>query len=321
TPNDYLQYAAIIVFANVGSNIFNFIHVKQFCTVKLVKDTNWKYHLRPILIIFASSVAVTIYVSSDTTILGLLKGSYDVGIYSTSVRIYQMAQGVLSAILTVTIPRLAMLWGQHRLKEYRIVLSKVIKTLEILVLPASVGLMMLSKEVVLIIAGKKYLNSVNSLRIITWAIIFSIFAWIFSDCVLIPAKRESKVLRNTVITGIVNIILNFIFIPFWSYDGTSLSTVIAEGMVMILNGITCWDIIKDIIVSREVFYNLITSIIGCIGIVIICMLCKIAYSDMIIEMIMSVILSVIMYGAILFLLRNKVMLDVISNLKFRLKKR
>ncbi|NRO55421.1 hypothetical protein IMAU30156_01890 [Lactobacillus helveticus] len=253
--------------------------------------------------------------------MGLLKGSYDVGIYSTSVRIYQMAQGVLSAILTVTIPRLAMLWGQHRLKEYRIVLSKVIKTLEILVLPASVGLMMLSKEVVLIIAGKKYLNSVNSLRIITWAIIFSIFAWIFSDCVLIPAKRESKVLRNTVITGIVNIILNFIFIPFWSYDGTSLSTVIAEGMVMILNGITCWDIIKDIIVSREVFYNLITSIIGCIGIVIICMLCKIAYSDMIIEMIMSVILSVIMYGAILFLLRNKVMLDVISNLKFRLKKR
>src|SRR5699024_5904340 len=191
-----------------------FIHVKQFCTIKLVKNTNWKYHLRPILIIFASSVAVTIYVSSDTTILGLLKDSYDVGIYSTSVRIYQMAQGVLSAILTVTIPRLAMLWGQQRLKEYKNVLSKVINTLEILVLPASVGLMMLSKEVVLIIAGKKYLNSVNSLRIITWAIIFSIFAWIFSDCVLFPAKRESKVLRNTVITGIVNIILNFILILF-----------------------------------------------------------------------------------------------------------
>src|SRR5699024_8437621 len=69
TLNDYLQYAAIIVFANVGSNILNFIHVKQFCTIKLVKNTNWKYHLRPILIIFASSVAVTIYVSSDTTIL------------------------------------------------------------------------------------------------------------------------------------------------------------------------------------------------------------------------------------------------------------
>ena len=321
TPNDYLQYAAIIVFANVGSNILNFIHVKQFCTIKLVKNTNWKYHLRPILIIFASSVAVTIYVSSDTTILGLLKDSYDVGIYSTSVRIYQMAQGVLSAILTVTIPRLAMLWGQQRLKEYKNVLSKVINTLEILVLPASVGLMMLSKEVVLIIAGKKYLNSVNSLRIITWAIIFSIFAWIFSDCVLIPAKRESKVLRNTVITGIVNIILNFILIPFWSYDGTSLSTLIAEGMVMILNGITCWDIIKDIILSKDVFYNLITSIVGCIGIVIICILCKISYSNMIIEMIMSVILSVIIYGAILVLLRNKVILNVINNLKFRLRKK
>ena len=123
------------------------------------------------------------------------------------------------------------------------------------------------------------------------------------------------------ITGIVNIILNFILIPFWSYDGTSLSTLIAEGMVMILNGITCWDIIKDIILSKDVFYNLITSIVGCIGIVIICILCKISYSNMIIEMIMSVILSVIIYGAILVLLRNKVILNVINNLKFRLRKK
>ena len=90
---------------------------------------------------------------------------------------------------------------------------------------------------------------------------------------------------------------------------------------MILNGVTCWDIIKDIILSKDVFYNLITSIVGCIGIVIICILCKIAYSNMIIEMIMSVILSVIIYGAILFLLRNKVILNVINNFKFRLRRK
>ena len=236
SSNDYLWYAAITVFAGVGSNILNYIHAKSFCKIKFVRDTNWKYHLKPILTIFASSVAVTIYVYSDNTILGLMKNDYAVGIYSTSVKIYQIAQSLLSAVLTVTIPRLAMLWGQRRRREYNDVLTRVINTLGVLVLPASVGLLMLSREVVLIIAGQKFLPSVNSLRIITWAIIFSIFSWIFSDCVLIPAKREKRVLQNTLITAVINIVLNFILIPTMSYDGTSLSTVLAELSVMIMNG-------------------------------------------------------------------------------------
>ena len=318
-PEDYLWYAAITVFASVGSNILNYIHARSFCNIKLVKDTNWRYHLKPILIIFASSVAVTLYVSSDTTILGLLKNDYAVGIYSVSVRIYQMAQGLLTALLTVTIPRLAMLLGQRRLKEYNQVLSNVIGMLSILVLPASVGLIMLSKNVVLIIAGRKYLSSVDSLKIITWAIIFSIFSWIFSDCVLIPAKREAKVLKNTIVTGITNIVLNFIFIPFMSYNGTSLSTVIAEFMVMIMNGWACWDIIKPVILKRNTLKNLLDSIIGCVGIVVVCLLCDFGFESMILKTIFSVVLSVIMYGAILVLLGNKNAHSMLDRAKMILK--
>lgn len=313
TPNDYLWYASITVFAAVGSNILNFVHAKNFIHIKLTLKTKWQYHLKPILTIFASAVAVTIYVSSDTTILGILKNDYAVGIYSTSVKIYQIAQSLLSAILTVTIPRLAMLWGQKRRREYNDVLTQVINTLGILVLPASVGLIMLSREVVLIIAGRKFLPSVNSLQIITWAIIFSIFAWIFSDCVLIPAKRESKVLRNTLITAAINVILNFILIPSMSYDGTSLSTVIAEFSVMVMNGYSCRDIIKPIIFKKETLKNLFESIIGCIGIVIVCLLCQWGLHSMIWKTIFSIVLSVTMYGAILILLGNRIAISILKS--------
>lgn len=318
-PEDYLIYAAITVFSAVGSNLLNFIHARNFVHIKLTTKTNWKYHLKPILIIFASSIAVTIYVSSDTTILGLLKNDYAVGIYSTSVKIYQIAQGLLSALLTVTIPRLAFLWGRRRISEYNQVLSKVIDSLGILVLPAAVGLIMLSREVILIIASEKYLPSVNSLRIISWAIIFSIFSWIFSDCVLIPAKRENFVLRNTVITAIENIILNFILIPFLSYDGTSLSTVIAEFTVMIMNGYSCRDIIKPVIFKKDTLKNLLDSIIGCVGIVVICLLCDIGFKSLWLKTIFSVVLSVIMYGAILILLKNKNAYSMLDRAKMILK--
>lgn len=318
-PEDYLIYAAITVFSAVGSNLLNFIHARNFVHIKLTTKTNWKYHLKPILIIFASAIAVTIYVSSDTTILGLLKNDYAVGIYSTSVKIYQIAQGLLSALLTVTIPRLAFLWGRRRISEYNQVLSKVIDSLGILVLPAAVGLIMLSREIILIIASEKYLPSVNSLRIISWAIIFSIFSWIFSDCVLIPAKRENFVLRNTVITAIENIILNFILIPFLSYDGTSLSTVIAEFTVMIMNGYSCRDIIKPVIFKKDTLKNLLDSIIGCVGIVVICLLCDIGFKSLWLKTIFSVVLSVIMYGAILILLENKNAYSMLDRAKIILK--
>lgn len=312
-PSDYLWYATITVLAAVGSNILNFIHARSFINIRLTLNTKWRYHLKPIMIIFASVVAITIFTASDTTILGILKNDYAVGIYSTSAKIYQITEGLLSAILTVTIPRLAMLWGQKRRSEYNDVLIRVINTLGILVLPASVGLIMLSREVVLIIAGYKFLPSVNSLRIITWAMIFSIFAWIFSDCVLIPVKRESKVLRNTLITAVINVILNFILIPSMSYDGTSLSTVIAEFSVMVMNGYSCRDIIKPIIFKKETLKNLFESIIGCIGIVIVCLLCQWGLHSMIWKTIFSMVLSVPMYGAILILLGNEIAISMLNN--------
>lgn len=310
---DYLVYAGITVLAGVGSNILNFFHARALVRIRITKKIRWKYHLKPILIIFASVLAVNIYVSSDTTILGLLKSDYAVGIYGVSVKIYTIVQSLLSAILTVTIPRLAMLWGRNRKKEYLNLLSNLIKSFSILVLPATVGLAMLSKEVVLIIAGKKYLPSVNSLIIICWAIIFSIFSWIFSQCILIPLKREGKVLKNTIITSLVNIILNFVFIPFMSYDGTSLSTVLAELMVMIMNGYACKDILVKVL-SKENLKSIASSIIGCLGIILICFLCKIGISNLWIRTIFSIVLSVGIYGAILVFLKNDVALEYLSKL-------
>lgn len=321
SPNDYLWYAAITVFASVGSNVLNYIHAKSFCHIKLVKDPNWKYHLKPILIIFASSVAITLYVSSDTTILGLLKDDYAVGIYGVAVKIYTIISGLIGGLLMVTIPRLAMLIGKRNVKQYIHILQEVISSLSILGLPAAVGLVMLSKEVILIIAGEKYLSGVGALQIIIWALIFSNFSMIFNQCVLIPVKREAKALRNTVITGLVNVGLNFIFIPLWSYNGTALSTVIAEFMVMVLNGWSAKDYIEQILRSEKTVKNILDSVVGCIGIVVVCILLKIGISSVIPRTILSVVLSICMYGSILVLLKNDMAMEYLNRISERLKRR
>ncbi|MEE6678212.1 flippase [Limosilactobacillus fermentum] len=318
TPSDYLWYASITVFASVGSNIFNYIHAKSFSCIKLVKQTDWQHHLKPTLIIFASSLAVTLYVSCDTTLLGLLKDEHAVGIYGVAVKIYSIVGGTLSAVLTVTIPRLALLYGKGKFEDYRKLLSKVFDTLSILVLPSSVGLIMLSKEVVLIIASAKYLDSTFSLQIITWAIIFSNFSWIFNQCVLIPAKRETKSLRNTLLTVGINIGLNFILIPVWSYNGTALSTVISEFLVMLMNGYSARDIVSKIIFTKESVNNFVTSIIGCVGIVAVCIICQSLISSIVMRVFLSVFMSLIIYVSALILLKNEIAIQSWEKIKQRL---
>ena len=318
-PQDYLKYAAITVFSMVGSNVLNFIHARKYCHIDLVWHFNWKVHLCPIIILFFASIANMIYVNSDITLLGLMKDNYVVGIYSVSSKVYQIVKTLISAILIVTVPRLAMLFGKHRMGEYKGILIKLSNILVLLALPASTGLFMLAREVVLIISGPKYLRSINSLKILCFAYIFSILAWILSDCVLIPAKREKYVLRSMSASAVLNIMFNVILIPFWNENAAAFSTVLAEMCMFVVNYHYAKDLVKDVFVSKTLLRTFISSIIGCVGIVVVCILCNFGFQSLIIKTIFSVILSVIIYGAILILLKNKFATSVLNRAKLILK--
>lgn len=318
-PQDYLKYAVISVFSAVGSNVLNFIHARQYCRIRLVWHFDWKVHLGPIIILFFASIASMIYVNSDITLLGLMKDNYVVGIYSVSSKVYQIVKTLISAVLIVTVPRLAMLFGKQELNEYKNILSKLSNILVLLALPSSVGLFMLAREVVLIISGPKYLRSVNSLQILCFAYIFSILAWIMSDCVLIPAKREKYVLRSMSASAVLNIVINLLLIPSWSENAAAFSTVLAEMCMFAVNYYYAKDLVKDVFVSRTLLHTFISSIIGCVGIIVVCILCNYSFQSLIIKTIFSVGLSIIMYGAILVLLKNKFAISMLSRAKVILK--
>lgn len=312
--NDYLNYAAITVFSSVGSNTLNFAKARQKYRIRIVLHFDMWKHLAPILILFASNIASLIYINSDVTILGLIKDNYIVGIYSVSSRIYTIIKTVLSSSLMVTIPRLAMLYGKNRISEYKELLKKVANSLVIIIFPAMFGLILLSKQVILIIAGKHFLRSITSLRILAIAYIFAIFAWILSDCVLIPAKREKKVLVSTIVSAIINVVFNLIFIPFLAENAAAISTVLSELTIFLVNYFFSKDIVKNVFISQTFLINVIDSLIGSIGIVIICSMIELYFHSLILIVILSVSLSVVAYTLILLLLRNTYVVDIFRSL-------
>ncbi|MFT9457220.1 MAG: flippase [Liquorilactobacillus hordei] len=309
--NDYLIYAGITVFATVGSNILNFFHAKKFCNIRLITDMNLKIHLKPIFIIFASNIAIMIYVNSDITILGLIQGNYSVGIYSVSVKVYNVVKTVLSAVLIVTIPRLAMLYGKNRYGEFRQILSKVFNALVLLTAPAVVGLFSLSREVVLLIAGKNYVGATGSLRILSFALLFSIFSWIYSECVLIPAKMEKVVLIATVISATMNVVLNFIFIEKFGVNAAAFSTVVSEALMLLIT----WSKGKKIVSIDNVVKNSRDIFLGCLGIMLVCQFIKKFELNYFVTLPVCILFSCMVYFGILLIMKNSFIYSYIYKLK------
>ena len=305
---DYLAYAAITVFASVGSNVLNFFNAKKICSIRFTLKIDWKKLFKPIMIIFASNIAIQIYVNSDTTMLGYLKDDYAVGIYSVATKIYLIVKNLTGSILTVTIPRLAYLASKKVKDDYEELLNKVANALIILILPSIVGLTMLSREAILIIASNRYLDAQLPLIVLSIAILFSTFSGLFNNCVLLPHKREKVFLKSSIISAVTNIVLNFILIPYFGAVAAAFTTLISEIIMALMNFMGCRDLIGRVVFNKSFKNNLTSVFCGSIGVIICCKIIMTVFLNIYVCSIVAVLLSVTVYGLILIALRNDIVL-------------
>jgi len=310
---DYVIYAGITVFVVGGSNLINFIHVRKLCRLRLVRKVNWKKHLVPILIIFASSVATIIYVNSDMTMLGFMTSDYETGIYAVSTKIYKIVKQLLAAVLVVAVPRLSMLMGKNKMEEYREVASDIFSVISLILFPAVLGLMIFSKEVVLIISKEAFLPAVPSMVLLCIALIFCIYEWFYTQCVLLPAKQEKIILYATMISAALNIILNFFMIPVWKVEAAAFSTIVSELVMTIICAIYARKVVK---LKGEVLRNFISIIAGCAIIAGICFAVKRLPVSSWMTILIGIVLSVIGYLVVLVICQNYIIMRFLFGLKW-----
>lgn len=325
TEQDLYKYIVITIFSRAGANIFNFVYARQYIDIKIGMKflKNWKKHLKPIFLLFLSSVAITIYVSSDITMLGFLTSDYTVGIYSTASKIYTIFKSIVNAVLVVTIPKFSVLATGLNNPSFKEMFSKTFHILTCLVLPASTGIICIRKEILLLLGGTKYIQSADDLGILGVASFFSFFAYLYSQCVLIPNKKEKELMLTTCISAIINIILNFFLIPILQDKAAALTTVIAEIVMLVMTYYFSKDIVNNVVNGKEI----LSEIIGCIGIILVCLVGRWNISILAFRMCLQIVLSVMLYIVVLHCLKNETYLNLrdyiikrINETKFNIKK-
>lgn len=219
---------------------------------------------------------------------------------------------MLASVTAVTIPRLAMLMGQKRMLEYHELLKQLVNMVLLIILPGIIGLFMVSKDVILIIAGEKYLLAVPALQITCFAMLGSALSGIFNQCALIPAKRERRTLISSSTSALLNIGLNFILIPIFAEKGAAFTTVLAEFTMMTMNFYFSRDITGFVFKDKQTWKNILTVLVGCIEIIIICKVSSMIFSILIVRLATSVICSGVVYIVTLLILRNETALKIFS---------
>ena len=173
--------------------------------------------------------------------------------------------------------------------------------------PLFVGLFMESKNVISIIGGAEYISGYPTLRVLSIASFFSIVAFYLAQCILIPNSCESKFLQATIASAALNVILNFIIIPFLGHMGAAITTLISE-IAVVLMCIHSGKEYCDIKVPSNV---LLSSIISSCYIIVVCGIVDVLIRNPFLATLFAVGVSVVGFIVIMLLFKNNSILQLI----------
>ena len=227
SPEDYYLYAIITVATNAVIMACNWAHLRKYVKIRLT-FSGIRQHLKPTFILFSNALAINVYLNADTVMLGWILGEFAVGIYSAAAKIYFVFKRVVNAIYMVAITRLTEYYHTGKIEEFRDLMKKIGEWLLLAIVPITVGLAIMAKSVVFLIAGEKYLSGVPTLQILAAAIPFACLAGYLFNCYHLPLKQEKLNLIATCVAAVENIVLNLWFIPAYHATGAAITTLLAE---------------------------------------------------------------------------------------------
>lgn len=310
-PEDYIRYACITVLSSSGGNVVNIRYRRRYCTLKITTKMNIKKHIIPILAFFAMLLSSTIFANADTTMLGLMTNDYEVGIYGTAHKISHLVSQLVQSIIVVLIPKLSVLFSKGDFTSINKLLRKLLVFNISLGLPCVIGVIMIAKDAVFVFAGADYLASANVLKIMILSFAFSLVGGSFiGSGIMLPMGKEKYYMIVCLITAACNIILNYFFIPIYQSQAAAATTAF-NGLLIFL--LLLFKVDKRIKIERlaSVF---ISPVLGGVGIIGVCLLCQ-NIEHIVIRLLVSLSASALVYGIILYMMKNEMVMEIIGIVK------
>lgn len=312
----YLIYACINIFGLSFNNILNYVNTKKYVDKKIYKF-KFFYYLKELKVYFMITLVVALYTQLDQTFVGTIS-ERDLAYYLRSKTVLGVGFSIVNSLITIFIPRTAYLVKNNYL-EYKNIVQKSINYIYLLALPCLVGIIMLSEEIMIFLGGDEFVQAKYSLLIIgVLVLITSIGSWQVNQ-ILIPHKKEKLAFRIQCMAAIISISLNIILIPKYSYIGAAIAWVISEIFLTATEGLFIRKEIKSLKINylNKTLLKYVISVV-LMGIFVLMIKNTIINNNLIV--ILSVLISPIIYVLSALLLKDEIIYEIFNNLRKKIRK-
>ena len=173
----------------------------------------------------------------DRVMLQWMAGMRDVAIYSFAYTIASVINVVWTAFNYAWVPIYYGELKQGNLLEIRKKCDNYNRLFDV----CFAGFVMISPEFSLLTGGSEYKEAIDLVPILALSFYF-VFQYSFAVNYKTYEGRTVSIAANTVITGITNIVLNFIAIRLWGVTGAAISTLICCVLLFVLHQNTVKDV-------------------------------------------------------------------------------
>ncbi|MBI5459110.1 flippase [Methanobacterium sp.] len=225
---DIIYFASVYLITNALTLLFTM--VLYFWKYSIphfeVNFDFWKPTLKEALPYGLAGIFVTVYYSIDSVMLSVMVGNETVGWYNAAYKLVFVFLSLYSVFTVAIFPVMSRFYKDSQ-ESLKYTYERSFKYLLIISIPIALTVSVLANKIILLIYGPAYSPSIIALQILIWTIIF-MFINGLSGILLGSINRQIVVTKITGFSVILNVALNLVLIPKYSYLGASAATVITE---------------------------------------------------------------------------------------------
>lgn len=226
--NDLIIYVIIGVLGGVLADVWNFYKMWTSGIHPQFTFRGLKSHIKPLVILSASALAVSVYTMLDTLMLGFIRDYSEVGYYNNATHITRSFLMIVTSLSLVAIPRFSYYINNKEYQMANELANKSFSFVLFLAIPLSFIMMCLAPIFVPWFWGDRFYGSILPLEILSFIIIAIGMSNISGTQILVGLGLEKLFLSSILVGAFINFILNSILIPKMGASGASIASVIAE---------------------------------------------------------------------------------------------
>jgi O-antigen/teichoic acid export membrane protein len=197
---------------------------------------------------------------ADRFVINSFRDTAEVGLYSMGYAISNSIMMLVMAFWLAALPILMLTYESDKREITSSLLSQLTRILILIGLPATVGISVLASPVLRLLTTAPYYSASMVVPFVALGN-FTCGLCLLSCTGLYMAKKTLIVARNWLVIGVLNILLNIIFVPKFGFIAAAVTTLVSYIVLLILNIISSKKYLRWTIMPRSTVNATVASLI------------------------------------------------------------